>query len=72
MEQIIRKFYRDMLKDKGCGDKISRKTLDEVTELGGYGGYSDMLLLAASAAEENGFVEGFKYAFHLFAECMRE
>lgn len=61
-----------MLKEKGCGDKISRKTLDEAAELGEHMEDRDMILLAASAAEENGFVEGFKYAFHLFAECMRE
>lgn len=34
--------------------------------------YEDMAFLIASKAEENGFVKGFRYAFYLFAECIRE
>lgn len=34
--------------------------------------YEEMAFLIAAKAEENGFVKGFRYAFYLFAECIRE
>lgn len=37
-----------------------------------YERYRDKAFLVASAAEENGFERGFKYAFRLFVECFRD
>lgn len=37
-----------------------------------YWEYKDNALYIACAAEEGGFVKGFKYAFQLFAECLQE
>ena len=82
MDKIINKLYRDLLVEEGCTDKISRKTQEEIQALlkdkketmeeQEYECYLDEILLAASAAEENGFVSGFKYAFRLFSECVQE
>lgn len=79
---IIRKLYRDMLKEGTDTDKISGETKKEIEALllditdgkesQEYEKYRDEFLLAASAAEENGFVKGFKYAFRLFTECASE
>lgn len=80
--QMLRKLYRDMLKEENNADKISRETKQAVEALlldtgggeerQGHEEYRDGFFLAASAAEENGFVKGFKYAFRLFSECAGE
>lgn len=82
MDKIIRKLYRDSLLENGCTDKISKKTLEEIQALLAdkegtmgeqeYECYQDEIFLAASVAEENGFVNGFKYAFRLFSECIQK
>lgn len=36
-----------------------------------YERYRDKAIRIASAAEESGFVRGFKYAFRLMMECIR-
>lgn len=79
-DEIIRRLYRDSLSEKGCKDKISWKTQEEIESIledkqgqmgeEEYACYRDDIFLAASAAEENGFVDGFKYAFRLFSECI--
>lgn len=79
-DEIIRRLYRDSLSEKGCKDKISWKTQEEIEliledkqgKMGEeeYACYRDDIFLSASAAEENGFVDGFKYAFRLFSECI--
>lgn len=79
--KIIRKLYHDMLKEES-NNKISGETKKEIEALllditdgresQEYEKYRDEFLLAASAAEENGFVRGFKYAFRLFTECASE
>lgn len=81
-DEIIRRLYRDSLYEKGCKDKISWKTQDEIElmlkdkegQMGEdeYAFYRGDVFLAASAAEENGFVDGFKYAFRLFSECIHK
>ena len=81
-DEIIRRLYRDALYEKGCKDKIGWKTQEEIGfmlkdkegQMGEdeYACYKDDIFLAASAAEENGFVDGFKYAFRLFFECIHE
>lgn len=82
MDDIIRKLHKDSLLEKSCKDKISWKTQEEIHSLlkdkkaqmdgRDYECYQEEVFLAASAAEENGFVDGFKYAFRMFSECMRE
>lgn len=82
MDKMIRKLYNDMLREQEGADKISRGTEEEIRnllrgeekEMGKeeYDKCRDFACYIASAAEENGFVMGFKYAFRLFAECMQE
>lgn len=82
MDKIISKLYRDSLLENGCKNKISKKTQEEIKDLlkereatmgeHEYEYYQDEIFLAASAAEENGFVNGFKYAVRLFLECNQE
>lgn len=77
--QIIRQLYHNALRMEANTDKISRKTksdiealLKEIGEDDGsenYEKHRDEMFLAAAAAEENGFVNGFIYAFRLFTEC---
>lgn len=80
MDEMIRRLHRDLLSERGCEDKMSKKTWEEVcallkdskdqTDGQDHGFHQEEVFLAASAAEENGFVDGFKYAFRLFSECM--
>lgn len=82
MEKMIRELYRNMLREQEGADRISRETEEEIRnllrgeekEMGQeeYDKCRDFACYIASAAEENGFVMGFKYAFRLFAECMQE
>ena len=78
-KHMIRQFYQDALKQEAESGKISRETKAALEELlkemeaedtGEIGRHRDELFLAACAAEENGFVKGFIYAFHLFTECV--
>ena len=71
---MIRQFYQNSIKEESTNDKISKKTKAEIEELlqEAEGGASpecrrDELFLAAAAAEENGLVMGFVYAFKLFS-----
>ncbi len=80
MDDMIRRLHRDLLSERGCEDRMSQKTREEVCSLledgkgrmdeQDYGWYQEGVFLAASAAEENGFVDGFRYAFRLFSECI--
>lgn len=80
-QNIIRQLCQNARKEAG-EDKISKETKTEVeallketgnTENGqDYEKRRDELCLLAAAAEENGFVKGFSYAFRLFAECTKE
>ena len=82
MDKMIREMYRNMLREQEGTDKISKGTeqeiknlLSSVGESGGQEGYArcrDCAFYIASAAEENGFVQGFRYVFRLFAECTQE
>ena len=79
---MIRELYKNMGKEASRTEKINpeikaelEETLDKLKEqLDGesYGQCKDGILLAVLAAKEDGFVEGFKYAFRLFSECARE
>ncbi len=77
-KRIIRQLYHNALKEEAGTEKVSRETkaaIDAILEVAkndpdqGYEKHRDELLLAASAAEENGFVKGFSYAFRLLCEC---
>lgn len=82
MDEIIRKLHRDLLLEKGCKERMSKKTQEEVCSLlrekegqmkeQDYRYYQEEVFLAVSVSEENGFVDGFRYAFRLFSECIRE
>lgn len=71
-----------MLREQEAADKISRGTEEEIRNLLSREGKEtrqeeddrcrDFAFYIASAAEENGFVQGFRYAFRLFVECMQE
>lgn len=76
---IIRQFYQNSIREESANDKISHKTKAEIEKLlqESEGRASpecrrDELFLAAAAAEENGFLMGFIYAFRLFSECTGE
>lgn len=76
---IIRQIYHTALKADADTDKISCETKSSIEalleELKSEADsqepeiHKDDVFLAASAAEENGFVKGFLYAFQLFNEC---
>lgn len=81
MNDRIRSLYVRTVQEENQGEKISKKTMEEVNELlkereregnRNEEELADKVLLAACAAEENGFVMGIRYAFRLFAECMQE
>lgn len=79
---MIRELYKNIAKESIKTEKISseikaeleetldkmKKQLDEAS----YAQCQDGIFLAVLAAEEDGFVEGFRYAFRLFSECVRE
>lgn len=74
-DQIIRQLHQCMLYENGETDKISRETRESVNQILKENEcvdnekLHDAFFLAASAAEENGFVKGFISAFRLFSEC---
>ena len=81
MNDRIRSLYVRTVQEENQGEKISKKTQEEINGLlkewergGNQNGeeFEDKILLAACAAEENGFVMGIRYAFRLFSECMQE
>ena len=66
-DQIIRQLYHCILHDDGETEKISNGTKE--LDCQDNEKFRDNFYLAASAAEENGFVKGFISAFRLFSEC---
>lgn len=80
--EMIREIYASMVCKNYDGEKISGDILDEIEELlkskkgkmdgQEYMQYQDELKIIAAAAEESGFVEGFAFAFRLFAEIIQE
>lgn len=74
-DQIIRKLYHCILCDNGETEKISSGTKEAVDQILNELDCQDNvklhdgIYLAASAAEENGFVNGFISAFRLLKEC---
>lgn len=82
MEQLIRSLYAKTIHDKSTIEKIDRDMQEEILSIlkdeekqledEKYEKLRDAAFLIASAAEENGFVKGFRYAFRLFSECIQE
>ena len=79
---MIKEWYRQIVQDMEVTDVGSRrikeeilillKEAEETLERQEYEHYRDKAFLVASAAEENGFERGFKYAFRLFVECFQD
>lgn len=74
---MIKKLYVNIMKGKKelFEQEYREEILNMLEKGGGKKGsqeYEDMVFLIAAMAEENGFVKGFRYAFYLFAECIRE
>ena len=73
MDKMIRELYNDMLRKTEREEVVG--LLEGVEKKLGqqeYWEYKDNALYIACAAEEEGFVKGFKYASRLFAECLQE
>lgn len=73
---MIREIYQKLISDMIGEDEISRvmkeeilSILNEKEEASECEQCKDQVFRAASAAEEAGFVRGFKYAFHLALEA---
>lgn len=79
MEQMIRKLYLYMRREENQEDTISKKFQEEIIEMlkaeieqkneTEIQRIRDVAFMIGAAGEENGFVKGFKYAYHLFLEC---
>lgn len=79
---MIRELYSNMVCKDYSGEKISREIKDEIAALlknrkermdnQEQRQYQDELSFIAAAAEENGFVKGFQFAFRLFAEVIQK
>ena len=79
---MIRELYNHMVQDMDVPNENSRRMKEEILLLlkeeegrlprWEYERYRDKAFLVASAAEENGFELGFRYAVRLLAECVRE
>ncbi len=79
---MIRELYSNVVCKGSGGGKLSREVQEEISLLlkemkesmddFQYGKYKDNLCLIAAAAEESGFVEGFRFASLLFAEVIQE
>lgn len=81
MDKIIRELYQNLIRDMTCEDEVSqemkaeilymlKESVHEESQISEQ--YKDQIFRAASAAEEAGFVRGFRYAFHLFLECVSD
>ena len=79
---MIRELYKNTTKEFSKTEKINPKIKEELEETmdkmkkkldeESFEQCKDGIYLAVLAAEEDGFVEGFKYALRLFSECVRE
>ena len=79
---MIRELYKNTTKEFSKTEKINpeikaelEETLDKMKkhlDEESFEQCKDGIYLSVLAAEEDGFVEGFKYAFRLFSECVRE
>lgn len=80
MEQRIRGLYLAVRREEKSSVAVSKEFKEEIEEMlreavdakegCEFERIRDATFMVVSAGEENGFVMGFKYAFHLFAECI--
>ena len=78
---MIRKLYLSMRREENQKDVISKDFQEEIvamlrTEIeqkneSEFERVRDIAFMIGAAGEENGFIKGFKYAYHLFMECIR-
>ncbi len=80
---MIRNLYLNLIHNMEVTDDISERLKKEILKIledddeketysQEYGQCRDKAFRIASAAEESGFVRGFRYAFHLIMECCQE
>lgn len=79
MSQMIRRLYLSVRREENGNDTISKELQKEILEIleeeidkkegSEFERIRDAAFLIGSAGGENGFVKGFKYAYHLFMEC---
>ncbi|MCI9533063.1 MAG: hypothetical protein HFH38_15415 [Lachnospiraceae bacterium] len=81
MDGRIREIYNSLLQKNGgkgrIGKEVEQEILNMLKGMEKLEGQEreecrDNLYVIACAAEEDGFVKGFRYASWLFAECMRD
>ncbi len=79
---MIRELYHSIIQGMDLPDENNKRMKQEILDLlkeeekrlqsQEYETYREKVFLAASVAEESGFERGFRYAFRLFAECIRD
>lgn len=82
MDEMIRRLYINLIQETGSVDMLNIRLQEEVMEIlkedgeqiktPEYEKYRDKAFKIVSAAEESGFVRGFKYAFQLLVECSQK
>ena len=82
MDGMIRSLYLNLIQDMEVTDDISERLKKEILKIleddekdtasQEYRQHRDKAFRIASAAEESGFVRGFRYAFCLIMECCQE
>lgn len=81
MDELLRRLYINLIQEMEPEDVLNMKLREEIKKIleeGGqiktleYESYRDKAFKIASAAEESGFVRGFRYAFQLMQECSQK
>lgn len=82
MDGMIRNLYINLIQDIESSDVINEELKGEIIKIleegkgqmksVEYEQCKDQAFRVASAAEESGFVRGFRYAFRLIMECYQE
>ena len=81
MDQMIRKLYVNMKREEAEEGIVNKEFQKEILQMlkdgiegkdeSAFEKIRDVAFMIGAAGEENGFVKGFKYAYQLFAECIR-
>lgn len=82
MDKMIREIYNGVVRNSGYMESADKRIQDEIeklfrqekdgTDWQEYERYRDKIFSAVDVAEEDGFVQGFKYAVMLLKECLTE
>lgn len=80
--RLIQKLYMDLIEKVDETDEIYIEMKEELLEIlkedkeqmgdNEYKRYRDKIFRIAEIGEEKGFVRGFRFAFQLFLECVKE